>query len=358
MTEQERKRRRKKTEHLVRFTAFLFLAAIIWAGSYTYAKYFSQSAQYGVAIASGVYFSANYAAESSDADSEEYFESVVNSNYGGSNYEFTFDVRNYENNILFNESGVSIPYSLSFWLGETPVGATYTVSWKDGEDTKQQTIGVGESNKNTIINQSISGGSASVVEYTIAIGGTATGVIHASVPIYVEVRTDEGAIINKTLRGKMVLNNTKVPENYIESQEFVVSGQYADEAAKYVQIQKQAMLIYEIRTVGEVAAGDVTEKLKLSWNPDVLEIDLFDEAFVAWQESNKDANGNVPTTPLVDTTTGWYYITLEVMPYSAQTVSFFRGEQYDETVADKDTAEASMQALKGAILAEKYSTTN
>ncbi len=350
MTDRERKRRRQKTEKLVRFTAAFVLLGLILGGGYTYAKYFSEGARWGVAIASGVYFSANYAASSSDAGSEEYFESIVNSNYMGSNYGFTFDVRNYENNILFNESGVTIPYSLSFWLGETPESATYTVSWKAGETTRQQTIGVGEANKVTIADQTIAGGSASVIEYTINIGVADSGVVHTAVPIYVEVWTDEGAIINKTLRGKMVLNNTAVPVNYIESQEFVVSGEYTEDAAKFTQIQKLAMLTYEIRTVGEVAAGDVTEKLKLSWDPTLLEIDLFDEAFMAWQESNKDADGNVPQKPAVDTATNWYYITLEVMPYSAQTVSFFRGSDY----ASKIT---SMETLKGAILAEKYSAT-
>lgn len=347
MTDRERKRRRRKTEYLVRFTAVLVLSGIVWAGSFVYAKYFSESARYGVAIASGVYFSANYAAASTDADSEEYFESIVNSNYGGGNYEFTFDVRNYENNILFNESGVTIPYSLSFWLGETPDSATYTVSWKAGETTQRENLGVGTANKVTIENQSIAGGSASVVEYTIAISGISTGSVHTAVPIYVEVRTDDGAIINKTLRGKMVLNNTAVPVNYIESQEFVISGEYSDDAAKFAQIQKQAMLTYEIRTVGEVAAGDVTEKLKLSWDPTLLEIDLFDEAFVAWQQSNMAEDGSMPQTPSVDTATGWYFITLEVMPYSAQTVNFFRGADYNTKIKD-------MATLSSAILAEKY----
>jgi len=358
MTELERKRRRKKTEHFVRITAFLALVAIVWVGSHTYAKYFSESARHGVAIASGVYFSANYAAESSSTDSGEYFESVVNSNYGGGNYAFDFEVRNYENNILFNESGVTIPYSLSFWLGDTPVGAEYSISWVDGEKTKSAILGAGEGTKVTIGNQSISGGGASVVEYTIAISDVAQSAVHKSVPIYVEVKTDEGAIINKTLRGKMVLNNSKIPENYIESQEFVVSGQYADDAAKFAAIQKQAMLTYEIRTVGEVASGDVTEKLKLSWDPVLLEIDLFDDAFLAWQESNTLEGGVAPQSPAVDATTGRYYIILEVMPYSAQTVSFFRGARYGERIVGLDTAEASMQALKDAILAEKYSEVN
>lgn len=356
MRELERKRRRKKTEHFVKMTAFLMLVLFIGAGSYTYAKYFSESARYGVAIASGVYFSANYASETS-SDSDEYFECVVTTSYSGGNYSFTFDVRNYENNILFNESGVVIPYSISFWLGEAPENATYKVSWQEAGETKAATLGVDEKNKVIISDQSIEGGSARVVEYTIAINAQDSEEVHSPVPIYAEVWTQEGAIISKTLHGKMVLYNMEMPENYIESQEFVVSDEYEDDAALYALIQKQSMLTYEIRTVGEVAASDVTELLKLSWDPAILEIDLFDEAYVAWQESNAAEGGSRPQTPAVDSETGWYYITLEVMPYSAQTVGFFRGTGFENSIEGCASAEDSMAALRAAIVAEKYSET-
>ena len=130
MMDQERNRR--KTEHRVRGAAILVILAVLCSGGYVYAKYFSEAARYGVAIASGVYFSANYAAES-----EEFFE--CNVSYSGGNDEISFEVRNYENNLLFNESSVVIPYSVSFWLGEKPQdGVVYTVKTENVEGTGQE----------------------------------------------------------------------------------------------------------------------------------------------------------------------------------------------------------------------------
>lgn len=365
MAELERKQKGCKTKNRVWFAAILALLGIVAGGSYVYAKYFSEGARWGVAIASGVYFTANYAAEVTDTNADvendgdagtdtdtginnkDYFESVVNSSYAGSNYEFVFEVRNYENNLLFNESGVVIPYTVTFWLGETPTNATYTVKWQENKQDYEKAITA--DNKVTISNQSIGGGSAYANEYTISITVTDSTIKHESVPIYVEVQTEDGAVINKTLGGKMVLTNVKLPESYIESQEFVTPEEYTGEdadAKKFARLQKMSILTYEVRTVGEVATDDVTEKLKLSWNPKYLEIDLFDEAYLEWQKSTGK------TAPLTDSK-GWYYITLDVMPYSAQTVNFLRGEAFENAEDDMDDI-TDMTTLKSVILAEKY----
>lgn len=334
-----------KTEKSIR-TLLISIAAILLlvsGGSYVYAKYFSERAQWGVAIASGVYFTANYASEK-----EDFFETIVKSDYLGSNTQFTFEVRNYENNLLFNESDVVIPYSLSFWLGEEPVGAAYTVTWQDGEQSA--TLNVGEAQKVTIDGQSIAGGAAKAVEYVLRITVT-TEEVHEAVPIYVEVQTAEGALVNKRLRGKMVLNNTAIPENYIESQGFIVPEETDPENVQFEQIQEQSGFSYEIRTVGEVA-DEVTEELKLSWNPDVLEIDLFEEAYLEWLESDtkeelETAGTVMDSNGLATDSNGWKYITVKVMPYSAETIVFFRGENFATSITD-------MESLNAAIEAEKY----
>ena len=375
MAELERKQKGCKTKNRVWFATILALLGIVAGGSYVYAKYFSESARWGIAIASGVYFTANYAADvtNTNADVEDngdvgtdtdtginnkdYFESVVNSSYAGSNYEFVFEVRNYENNLLFNESGVVIPYTVTFWLGEAPTNATYTVKWQQNEQECKNEITA--ENKITISNQSIGGGSAYANEYKIGITVEDTEVKHASVPIYVEVKTEDGAMINKTLGGKMILTNVELPKSYIESQGFVTPEEYTDDAEKFARLQKMAIFTYEVRTVGEVETDDVTEKLRLVWDPNLLEIDLFDEIYLEWQKTEAASNnGTIPSGPYQYTIDGktYYYITFEVMPYSSQTINFLRGEQFAtiEAIAEDDSGSAAMKALEAAVWAEKY----
>lgn len=345
MARLERKRRRVKTEKYVRFAAILVILCVVSGGSFVYAKYFSQSAQWGVAIASGVYFTANYAAES-----EEFFECNVKSGYTGGDDSFTFEVRNYENNLLFNESSVVIPYSVHFWLGKAPENASYTVACA-GEE---KVIGVGTNQKIAFEGQSIAGGSASANQYYVEIDVSDESVKHEPVPIYVEVVTAEGAVVEKRLRGKMVIDNAGVPESYIESQAFVVSAGATDDEAKFAEIQKLAAFTYEIRTVGEVSEDDLTEKLKLSWNPRLLELDLFDETYLEWLDSEKKATGATPVGPYIyEDADGvqWYYITLDIMPYATQTVNFLRGVDFAASVTE-------MSTLNGSIRAEKYQTSS
>lgn len=329
-----RKGSRKITEKRVRLVGLLVLLLFLgmFGGGYVYAKYYSQSVKNGIAIASGVYFTANYAVAST---SEDFFESIVKTGYQGTDTDFIFEVRNYENNMLFNESSVEIPYSLYFWLGEEPVDATYSVEY-DGE---VKIMHVGETNKVGFSMHTIAGGRAAANKYTIKVDVAENK--HTAVPIYVVVETEPGAVISSVLRGKMIFSTASLSESYIESQMFVVSMNVSTDEEKFKEIQKLAELTYEIKTVGEVTAGDdATEQLKLSWDPAVLEINRFDDAFKEW----KNTTGN--SAPLEDAN-GWHYITVRVMPYSAETIGFFRRDQFNAKVTDMDT-------LHACILAKKY----
>ena len=77
------KRKGCKTKYGLKIIATVMIfCAVLGGGGYVYAKYFSAAAQWGVAIASGVYLSANYAIEN-----EDFFERVVKTDYAGGNYD-------------------------------------------------------------------------------------------------------------------------------------------------------------------------------------------------------------------------------------------------------------------------------
>lgn len=334
MRKKKRKQNKKSLKLRWIIIGVLVCANVGWFGYATYAKYFSQSAKSGIAIATGIYFTANYAVHT---DSDSFFESIVKSDYTGVTYNFDFEVRNYENNLLFNESGVSIPYTIEIWTEEQPVNANYTIQ-KAGGSAKA--IGVSEANKTVLSGQNIAGGAAVANVYTISLN--VWGNTHEAVPIYVRVKTDDGAVITRNLCGKMIITNVARPESFIEKQEFVVTNTSGTDDEKFAEIQSQSEFIYEIRTVGDVLdADEITEELKLSWDPTVFQLDLFDEAYLEWLSTTG------ATAPKTDTN-GWKYFIVKVMPYSSETIGFFRGEQFLTKVWD-------MTTLNQYIEAEKYS---
>lgn len=301
---------------LVLFTLIIGISG----GVYVYAKYYSVSAREGIAIATGVYFTANYASsamvENSDGTTEPaYVESIVDGSYKGTDTSYIFEIRNYENNLLFNTSNVNIPYTVEFWLGEETTDATYKVTVDDTE----YTLGVGDTSAQAISGQ-VDGGAAIAKEYKISVD-VANDSGHTPVPVYVRVKTLDGSLINRTLTGKMLLTSTGTAESYIDSMGFVVSEEANTDTEKFAELQSLAAFTYEIRTAGTVTTGELTEKLIVSWNTNVLQIDLFDEAYLSWLKDNSGG--------LVIDSNGWCSIEIEAMPYSAESIGFFRGASFD-----------------------------
>lgn len=335
---------------MARFFIALFTIIIgLTGGTYVYAKYYSVSAREGIAIATGVYFTANYA---HDADGE-FVESLVNIGYKGGDASFSLEVRNFENNLLFNTDNVNIPYTIEMWLESAPAeGIEYSVSVGDAK----YVLKAGEENKETISDQSIAGGSARANIYAISLSAPDD---HTAIPIYVRIQTLEGSLINRTLTGKMLLSGSAKTESKIESQEFVIPEEPTDQT-EFERLNSLSAFTYEVLTVGSLASSGATEKLEISWDPTVLSIDLFDEAYMKWLEAEQEANPDTEITgPYVYEDTGWYYITIDIMPYSAENISFFRGSDFDSKVSNLEiTDEEKLKELEEYIEAKKIVTTS
>lgn len=332
-------------------------------GIYVYAKYYSISAKEGIAIATGVYFKANYAAApitEKDEDGNEvqvdaFVESIVD--YSGGNTSFTFEVYNYENNLLFNTSNVDIPYTVEFWLAKEPTDAAkYYVNAGDSKTDDRVQFSTTETRS---FSDTVEGGAAVAKKYTISIDAD-TG--HAAVPIYVRVQTLTGALINRTLTGKILLTSVGKAESYIESNQFVVP-EGTVEGTEFATLQEMSGFTYEIRTAGTVTTGELTEKIKVSWDPTVLQIDLFDEAYVEWlngvQISDNSVKGPFTETVTVDgVSKEWYYIEIEAMPYASETIGFFRGADFETTFSSMDDKENWENLHTNCIKVEKVDTTS
>ncbi len=335
------------------FIPLLVVILGLTSGTYVYAKYYSLSAKEGIAIATGVYFTANYAHDAGG----EFVENLVNIGYSGGDTSFTFEVRNFENNLLFNTDNVNIPYTVELWLESTPDGgAKYYVNAGENESDTKQELGVGEAGKVTLFEQVISGGLARTNSYYISISGAPND--HVAVPIYVRVKTLEGSLINRTLTGKMLLSGSAKTESKIESQGFVIPEEPAD-ISQFERLNSLSVFTYEVLTVGSAASGGTTEELRISWDPDILSIDLFDEAYLKWVETEKEANPNATITgPATDPETGWKYIVIDIMPYAAENINFFRGPEYEETFGTEESDETKLERLHEFINAKKIVTTS
>ncbi len=354
---------REKKLHIVKWilTIALVSAAFLSTGYLIWAKYYSQSSKQGMAIASGIYFTANFAGEVATEDAEPP-ESVVLNNYSGTSTTYTFEVRNYENNLLFNGDGMEIDYDIYFWMEENPAeeGVSYSVTNETTNEDAKPLAGTSSSAPISFTGNQIGGGSAIKQNYRINIVVENEAISHKPLPVYVMVKTKDNAIIHKILKGKMTMTTSSAgAESFVQTSGFQypigMSQQNKFDTEIKPALQKSAGLTYEIQTVGRVLNSEqATRTIRVRWLPDEFDIDLYDSNYLKWKSDNSKT---APDTMVIGEVT-WNYFTVSVMPYSSEEIIFYPRKDLDwNTITTMNTTDKGMENLNSHIQAEDITVT-
>lgn len=367
---QEIGRKRQKIKKIVKkLWIFLSLCLLLSGGYAVYAKYLAQSVQRGITIASSIYFTCNYASPSQtdERDMSDALVSVAQSTgTDGKDYNFTVEIRNYENILLYNSSTAQLPYTVEFWLADAETaGDTYqvtaTVKTKkaDGtfEETKEDKTITQDKEHPASFNNILTGGQALSDGYEIQVKAS-TG---KSVPIYVRVKTADGALLTELLKGKIMLQTRSDDGKFLKSFGFNTNGDTPKEQFEY--LQKQSEFNYKITTGGvSQEDGGNTEMVTLYWNGTVYDIDRFSSAWLAWEKSGKKAPKTVTKADLTRYTdwdwADWYdtdtiyAITVPVNAYASINIGFFRETGYDSRVTSAEAQQNFVYVVKGKQISD------
>ena len=358
---QEIGRKRQNIKKIVKKLWFFLPLCLLLSGGYAvYAKYLSQSVQRGITIASSIYFTCNYASPSQtlEDDMTDALVSVAQStDTDGKEYNFTVEIRNYENILLYNSSTAQIPYTVEFWLADAgTAGDTYQATAKvktknaDGileETTETKTI---TQDNPASFNNILTGGQALSDGYEIKV----TAPSGKAVPIYVRVKTADGALLTELLKGKIMLQTRSDAGKFLKSFGFNTNGDTLEEQFEY--LQKQSEFSYKITTGGvSQEDGGNTEMVTLYWDGTVYDIDRFSSAWLAWEKSGKTAPKTVAKATLTGYTdrtwTQWsetiYAITVPVNAYASINIGFFRETEYDTRVTSAEAQQNFVYVVKG-----------
>ena len=347
---QEIGRKRQNIKKIVKKLWFFLPLCLLLSGGYAvYAKYLAQSVQRGITIASSIYFTCNYASPSQTPgdDMTDALVSVVQStDTDGKEYNFTVEIRNYENILLYNSSTAQIPYTVEFWLADAgTAGDTYQVTAKETTEIKTIT-----QDNPASFNNILTGGQALSDGYEIKV----TAPSGKAVPIYVRVKTADGALLTERLKGKIMLQTRSDAGKFLKSFGFNTNGDTPDEQFQY--LQKQSEFNYKITTGGvSQEDGGNTEMVTLYWNGTVYDIDRFSSAWLAWEKSGKPAPKTVAKATLTGYTdrdwTQWsdtiYAITVPVNAYASINIGFFRETEYDTRVTSAEAQQNFVYVVKG-----------
>lgn len=358
---QEIRRKRQRIKKIVKFFwIFLPLCLLLSGGYYVYAKYLAQSVQRGITIASSIYFTSNYASPS-QTDVNDMSDALVSAaqsvETSGREYDFNVEIRNYENILLFNSSNAQIPYTVEFWLADAEAaGDTYqvtaTVKTKkaDGTFEEQRENKSFTQDRAATFSNILTGGEALSDDYEIQVNAPSG----KAAPIYVRVKTADGALLTELLKGKIVLQTRSDDGEFLKSFGFNVNGDTEKEQFQY--LQKQSEFNYKIITGGiSQEDGGNTEMVTLYWDGTVYDIDRFSSAWLAWEKSGKSSPQTISKSVLTGyTDRDWnqwsdrvYAITVPVNAHASISVGFFRETDYVSKVTSAAAQQNFVYVVKG-----------
>lgn len=314
------KKKQFEKVHIIKLLLPVALFLVLGIGAV--AKYVASNAESGVAVASAIYFTANYAGTANEEGTDDALANIVGVPYllrAGGYSTFYFEVRNHENMLLFNDKDVEIPYEVYFWLAEEPkAGQSYIVSYLDGEP-KTTTL-TADRNAALHIQGTLKGGAALSDQYGISI----TAADGEAVPIYVVVKSSYVSL-SKVLKGKI-----QVITQEVEEEEFIRSMGFVDKNENILtdpvpsHVSEMSELFYYINT--NSASSVMGRKIRIEWDPEWMDMNRNNAFFMEWMELNPETNWQ-PGTTSVD---GKDYSYIDVTPigYSSMKFGFFRSENF------------------------------
>lgn len=325
-------------------------ACLLVAGvSFTvYSKYYKTGYNPGMAIASGFYFSSNHMSsvteimdKSMDEIARDYRDNILVSTNRGSwkgteAFNFDIEVRNYDNQLLYNDKDLNVDYEVSFMLIDYPVGAIYSVSRNGVSQTLEWENGKGVA---ITYKGRLEGGKPNYDSYTVGVAmrNPNSPEIYEPASVLVVARPTGPSFLTRTKWIAGILKvNYEEKEFRIEDSGFAISKNQAWETAWKNEVEKEAGYIYQVYTTGNNTGTGTRKRIYVRWKKDLFTINAFDTYYkqVEGDSSRYYEKGE------------WQVMEIDVLPYASLKFVFYRNstgftnafkkitnkEEFEETV--------------------------
>ena len=162
-----KKRNFKKQLHKKKYRVVLgFLTSLVLfclASGALIAKYYAGRSNKGVATASSLYFSSNLLKNVQGVEESAYPVIYNTDAWDGNNpYSFNLLIRNYQNQLLYNDENLDIQYDISFRLIDATDNGTYQVTYQG--ETKTVSL-----NTECKFSATLAGGQAMSNQFTVSV---------------------------------------------------------------------------------------------------------------------------------------------------------------------------------------------
>lgn len=345
----------------------IFMGCLIFAGMslIVYSKYYKTRYEKGMAIASGFYFSSNYMYEEEGltdiADIEELtkrnggklvHEELVNrlmvavnkQLWGDSNCLFNIEVRNYANQLLYNDTDLDISYTVEFVLLDAPAGAVYEIrKGNEGDYVRLENDGKGKIIK-AGFEEELEGGELSWDDYELKVSiDSSQGIDYQPSRVLLMAYPTSPDYIKDTKKiAGIIMADYNQRKMEITDQKLTIEDESDwNEADWKERLKAESAFVYQLKTTGNYYAqgnNNMKQKIRIIWDAELFELSRNDK----YREEN-DAN--------IEYKDGKGIMTIETMPYSSIKFVFFKKEDFNEKIEQSAMSwkEFSEQAFQAAI---------
>ena len=295
----------KKQLHNKKYRVFFgFLASLLLlclAGGFLLAKYYAGRSNKGVATASSLYFSSNLLKNVQQLNENDYPVVYNTAAWDGTYaYSYNLEIRNYQNQLLYNDQNLDIQYNINFQLVNETDGGTYQVTCQN--ETKTITYGTSCS-----FSATLEGGQAKENKFTVSI------------------KRPEGNVDTNYKSVGIRVTATPVSPSYVANYEKLGGILYATTFSSQYELSGGFSKVQTGKVSGyagfpytityKPGEDNMVQKVKVSWDADKLQLDQY-----------SPYRSSVQT----DSVNNRDYIVISVEPYTVFDIMFYRTSEFDK----------------------------
>lgn len=335
-----------------------------------FGKYYAARYNKGIAVASNLYFNSDKLTKSTgitdidsiinDDDSIRKINVFTNSgSWSSGDLLLSFDIRNYDNNILYNEKELNIGYKVHFVLLDEPEGAEYSVVSSDN------------------VSYPLSDKGSSVELEGMTVGGSLDADIYG---IQVRMTSQENYKAARVLVLAYPVSPDYVYRDTQDNQEYRLLGIFqghptdmqisienacfkVQEASGYNDSTWRSMVedlsgyIYNIKTAGDVVLDNNTaakQEAVVTWDNRYVTIDKYDENYQYALEHDMQVADE--SEKYIQVNGDYTSMTIMVLPYTSIDMTYYKTENFHSELqaqaSDSAKGKAWFEGLVTARIAE------
>lgn len=330
----------KKTTKQQKTIIFVLAVMLIFGVPFAmvYAKYAERKNAKSVTSANGFYFSSNYLSEV--VNNGEYSEYIMYGWDGMTKKSFAFNIRNYDNPLLYNGEGQDVTYDISYEIDDKYAAQVDVVLYKyeNGQYHEEN------------LNGSLPGGKEnySYNDYKLSVIPKENANIEEDLSVIITAKTVDSPY-DKTLTTKVTLQYTEY-QNFISQKEFVNLDD-DDYAFEYSICTANAADLEEMENSYVKSA---TRRLHVWWNTAYVTLDRFDDRnagafeikYIGEDGITADNMHEWTNVILFDRDSGIAHLYFDALPFSAFDIYLYKklGIQSDvwATLAQTDIVDTEV----------------